>query len=133
MISLSLRTFGQLEATGHLSNASTIAPTARISDSGGLRMAVNCSMLIMPRLLMEKVLPVYSSGWSLRSLARVARSRISVAMWMCAVMDENTETQVIVAVSMQETNPHLMPSPFGYHALTYPQGGGLGGGLGGAN
>ena len=43
-----------------------IAPTARIAASGGLITAVNSSMPNMPRLLIEKVAPMYSSGFSFR-------------------------------------------------------------------
>ena len=42
-------------------------------DSGGLMIAVNWSIPNMPRLETENVEPVYSSGLSFRSRARLAR------------------------------------------------------------
>ena len=56
------------------------APTARIQACGGLMTAANSLMPNMPRLEMVKPPPWYSSGLSLPSLARAARSFISAEM-----------------------------------------------------
>ena len=39
-------------------------PTAKIAASGGLMIAVNSLMPNIPKFEIEKVAPVYSSGWS---------------------------------------------------------------------
>src|ERR1051326_3165780 len=59
-----------------------IAPTARIAASGGVMTAVNSSIPNIPRLLIENVAPVYSSGFNLRERARSASSRTSAAIWL---------------------------------------------------
>src|SRR3546814_9429694 len=56
------------------------APTARMQPCGGLMTAAKSLMPNMPRLETEKVPPWYSSGFSLPSRARPARSFISLAM-----------------------------------------------------
>ncbi len=53
------------------------APTARMQPWGGLMMAANSRTPNMPRLETVKVPPWYSSGLSLPSRARPARSFIS--------------------------------------------------------
>ncbi|MNT44275.1 hypothetical protein D3C72_1807940 [compost metagenome] len=56
------------------------APTLMMQPCGSLMIEVNCLMPNMPRLDTEKVPPWNSSGFSLRSRARLARSLDSVAI-----------------------------------------------------
>ncbi len=59
---------------------SRTAPTARMPASGGLMIAVNRSMPIMPRFDTLNVEPVISCALSPRFFARSARSRTSAAI-----------------------------------------------------
>ena len=59
---------------------SAIAPTARMPACGGTMIAVNASTPNIPRLLIVKVAPVMSAGWSFPPRARSASSLRRVAM-----------------------------------------------------
>src|SRR5664280_1177880 len=63
--SVSVQTLPGTTAPARTTGSSRMDPTARIAASGGLMMAVNCSMPNIPRLLTVKVPPRNSSGWSL--------------------------------------------------------------------
>ena len=58
----------------------SILPTARMPASGLLMIAVKLSISNIPRLLMVKVPPDSSSGFSLFSLVRAARSLLIQAI-----------------------------------------------------
>jgi hypothetical protein len=58
------------------------ADTAKIHACGGLITALNSSTPNIPRLLIVNVPPWNSSGFNLLSRARVAKSRISLEIWV---------------------------------------------------
>ena len=82
-----------------------MAPTARIAPSGGLITAVNSLMPNIPRLLIEKVAPVYSSGLSLRDRARSASSLTSPAISSSDFASAARTTGVIKPFSVATATP----------------------------
>ncbi len=81
------------------------APTARMAASGGLMIAVNSSMPNIPRLEMEKVLPVYSSGFSFFSRARPASSFTSRAISAIPFRSASRTTGVMSPSSTATATP----------------------------
>ncbi len=73
---------------------------ARIAPCGGLITASNCVMPYMPRLEMLKLPPWYSSGFSLPSRARAARSFISAEICSSPLFAASRTTGVIRPPSM---------------------------------
>lgn len=69
-----------LGSSGAGTSLSSVLPTARIHDCGGLMMAVKCEIPYMPKFEMVKLPPWYSSGLSLPSRAFVASDLVSAEM-----------------------------------------------------
>ena len=71
---------GKKKPSPFLTTTSLIRPTAKIALSGGLMMAVNSSISIIPKLEIVKVLPLNSAGCNFLSFALPYNSFASAAI-----------------------------------------------------
>src|SRR5699024_10077943 len=107
-----------VSSPSRITGSSTAAPTARIAASGGLMMAVKSSIPYIPRLLIENVPPVNSSGCSLPDFARSARSRDSRPIWLTLLWSASVITGTIsplskaTAIPMLTAPRRMIESPF---------------------
>lgn len=87
------------------------APTASIAACGGLTMAANCLMPNMPRLLMVKVPPMNSSGWSLFSFAYSTNTAQHSTPWLGAAESNVRSPTQACCMRLSSIQSPILPLP----------------------